>query len=36
MATAVTEVKWSSDVQWSQLCLTSDRFDLLPSGDHGV
>lgn len=35
MATALTE-KWLTDNRSSQLCLTSDRLDLLPSGGHAV
>jgi hypothetical protein len=35
MATTVTKVKWFSDVQRSQLCLTSGRLNMLPTGGHG-
>ena len=36
MATALTDLKWPSDVQSSKLCLTSDRLALLPSGGNGA
>lgn len=36
MATALTDIKWPSDVQSSKLCLRSDWHDLLLGGGDGA